>query len=172
MLYAQRAKLALFIRGVGDKLDVQNDTTVFTGRAALFWLPGLTYPNGRMVIPMEKRSICRGEIYVTHPNPVRGSEQGGTRPCLIIQNNIGNRHSSAVIIAPITGKTKKHLPTHAPISAPRLPLDSTTLLEQIRTIDRRRLGGYIGKISEVQMRAVEKAIDVSLGLGYLEDLTV
>lgn len=116
------------------------------------------------------KEIKRGDIYRAVLNPVIGSEQGGTRPVLILQNDIGNKFSPTVIIAPITGQQKKSLPTHVQISIPDLPKDSIILLEQIRTIDKQRLSEYVGCIVNTQMKEVEQAIDISLGMNYLEDL--
>ena len=95
---------------------------------------------------MEK-TIRRGDIYYAELNPIVGSEQGGTRPVLIISNNIGNRHSPTVIIAAITGRTqtKAKLPTHTEVKdVEGLDRDSIILLEQIRTIDKQRLKNHMG----------------------------
>ena len=94
-----------------------------------------------------ERTIRRGDIYYAELNPVVGSEQGGTRPVLIISNNIGNRHSPTVIIAAITGRTqtKAKLPTHTEVKdVEGLDRDSIILLEQIRTIDKQRLKNHMG----------------------------
>jgi mRNA interferase MazF len=119
---------------------------------------------------MKENEIKRGEIYYCQLDPVQGSEQGGTRPGLCIQNDIGNKHSPTIIIAPITGQTKKQLPTHVPLRITELPQDSIVLLEQIRTVDKCRIGSYVGKVSEDKIQAVEQAINVSLGMNYLEGL--
>lgn len=112
-------------------------------------------------------SVKRGDIYYADLSPVVGSEQGGLRPVLIIQNDIGNRYSPTVIAAAITsrmGKTK--LPTHIDIYADRAGLqkDSVILLEQVRTLDKRRLKEKMGHLDEESMRAVDNAIAVSFGL--------
>ena len=112
-------------------------------------------------------SVKRGDIYYADLSPVVGSEQGGLRPVLIIQNDIGNKYSPTVIAAAITsrmGKTK--LPTHIDIYADRAGLqkDSVILLEQIRTLDKRRLKEKMGHLDEESMRAVDNAIAVSFGL--------
>ena len=112
-------------------------------------------------------NIKRGDIYYADLSPVVGSEQGGLRPVLIVQNDIGNRYSPTVIAAAITsrmGKTK--LPTHIDIYADRAGLqkDSVILLEQIRTLDKRRLKEKMGHLDEEAMRAVDNAIAVSFGL--------
>ena len=114
---------------------------------------------------MEKR-IQRGEIYYADLNPVVGSEQGDYRPVLIVQNNTGNRYSPTVIIIPITGKNRKApLPTHIPLSKVcGLEKDSMALAEQIRTIDRSRLGSYIGYVGKGVLSQVDKALFISVGL--------
>jgi len=116
------------------------------------------------------KEIKRGDIYYAALDPVVGSEQGGTRPVLILQNDTGNKFSPTVIVAAITGRQKKNLPTHVPVSIPTLPKDSIVLLEQIRTIDKQRLAEYISSLTHSQMKIVEQAIDVSLGMNYLEGL--
>ena len=111
--------------------------------------------------------VKRGEIYYADLSPVVGSEQGGMRPVLIIQNDVGNRYSPTVIAAAITsrlGKTK--LPTHIDVHAQRAGLsrDSVVLLEQLRTLDKRRLKERMGRLDEDMMREIDTAIAVSLGL--------
>lgn len=119
---------------------------------------------------MEK-TIKRGDIYYAELNPVIGSEQGGTRPVLIISNDIGNRHSPTVIVAAITSRvhTKAKLPTHTAIrDFEGLNKDSIILLEQIRTIDKKRLQEYIGMLSESEMARVDKALAISVSLHILK----
>ena len=117
------------------------------------------------------KEIKRGEIYAVDFGTGFGSEQGGTRPSLILQNDIGNRHSPTTIVAAITSrKTKATLPTHITIKTSGLKTESTVLLEQIRTIDKARLGEYIGKLDSKTLAAVDRAIVVSLGIKYLEGL--
>ena len=119
---------------------------------------------------MEK-TIKRGDIYYAELNPVIGSEQGGTRPVLIISNDIGNRHSPTVIVAAITSRvhTKAKLPTHTAIrDFEGLNKDSIILLEQIRTIDKKRLQEYIGMLSESEMARVDKALAISVALNILK----
>ncbi len=112
-----------------------------------------------------KRLIKRGDVFYADLSPAIGSEQGGTRPFLILQNNTGNRYSSTVIGAPITSKCKKPmLPTHIAIICSDLENNSIILLEQIRTIDKNRLGQYIGHVSAENLKAMDKAIQVSLGI--------
>ena len=117
------------------------------------------------------KEIKRGEIYAVDFGAGFGSEQGGTRPSLILQNDIGNRHSPTTIVAAITGrKTKAALPTHVTFTAEFMKSESIVLLEQIRTIDKTRLGECIGKIDKDTMGAVDKAIIVSFGIKYMEVL--
>ena len=110
--------------------------------------------------------VLRGQMYYADLDPVIGSEQGGNRPVLVIQNNVGNRHSPTIIITPITTRVKKvHQPTH--IGIPPyfgLPQNSMAMLEQIRTIDKGRLGSYIGCLDDDVMDYVDKALGISVGL--------
>lgn len=111
--------------------------------------------------------VKRGDIYYADLSPVIGSEQGGIRPVLIIQNDIGNKYSPTVIITAITSQINKaKLPTHVEISSEEYGLnkDSVLLLEQIRTIDKRRLKDKIGHISDELMVRVDQALMVSLGM--------
>ena len=111
--------------------------------------------------------VRRGDIYYADLNPVVGSEQGGMRPVLIIQNDTGNRHSPTVIAAAITSQINKaRLPTHIELGARSYGLtkDSVVLLEQIRTIDKRRLRERMGKLDDNLMNQVDNAIAVSFGL--------
>ena len=112
-------------------------------------------------------SVRRGDIFYADLSPVVGSEQGGVRPVLIVQNDTGNRHSPTVIAAAITSQTgKARLPTHISLSALScgLPKDSIILLEQIRTLDKRRLREHMGKLDDTVMKKVDNAIAVSFGL--------
>ena len=108
----------------------------------------------------------RGDIYLANLNPFKGSEQGGTRPVLVLQNNDGNYYCPTLIVAPITTKLKKlNLPTHCYFEAVRgLPEPSMVSLEQIKTIDKSRIQKYLGKITREQMTKVEEAIRESLGM--------
>ncbi len=118
-----------------------------------------------------KRELKRGDLYYANLDPVIGSEQGGTRPVLIIQNNVGNKFSpTTIVVAAITSRTgKAKLPTHVPLSnVPGLDKNSTLLLEQLRTIDRSRLRGYVGTASSETMKEVDQALEVSLGLDLVE----
>lgn len=113
---------------------------------------------------MKNLNIRRGQIYYADLSPVVGSEQGGLRPVLIIQNDIGNSHSPTVIAAAITSRQTKHkLPTHIDFSE-ILSKDSVVLLEQIRTLDKRRLKQCMGEVSEKVMEQVNHAIKISLGV--------
>ena len=108
----------------------------------------------------------RGDIYYAVLSPVVGSEQGGVRPVLIVQNDVGNKYSPTIIAAAVTSKINKaKLPTHIelPKSAYGLVKDSVILLEQIRTLDKRRLKERIGELNENTMHRVDKAILISLG---------
>ena len=124
-------------------------------------------PSTRNQDPQTAQTVRRGDIFYADLSPVVGSEQGGLRPVLIIQNDVGNRYSPTVIAAAITsrmGKTK--LPTHIDVYADRVGLskDSVILLEQIRTLDKRRLREKMGHLDEDVMAEVNNAIAVSFGL--------
>ena len=114
---------------------------------------------------MEDRNVKRGDIYHADLDPVFGSEQGGYRPVLVIQNNIGNKYSPTVIVAAITSKEKMKLPTH--IAVPEmegLEKDSVVLLEQLRTIDKKRLRDKVCHLDREILRKVERALLISLDL--------
>jgi len=109
----------------------------------------------------------RGDIFYADLSPVIGSEQGGVRPVLIVQNDIGNRYSPTVIVAAITSQiSKAKLPTHVEITAKEygLPKDSVILLEQIRTIDKKRLEEKVGNIDEAIMERVNEGLCVSFSI--------
>lgn len=111
--------------------------------------------------------IRRGDIYYADLRPVVGSEQGGVRPVLIIQNDVGNRHSPTVIVAAITSQIHKvKLPTHVELASERCHIvkDSVILLEQLRTIDKRRLKDKVCHLDEEMLRKVNHALFVSLEL--------
>ena len=113
-------------------------------------------------------SVKRGDIYYADLSPVVGSEQGGLRPVLIIQNDVGNRYSPTVIAAAITSRMgKTRLPTHIDIYADKAGLskDSVVLLEQIRTLDKQRLKEKMGHLDDTMMSEINNAIAVSFGLG-------
>lgn len=117
----------------------------------------------------EKKVIRRGSIYYADLDPVRGSEQGGYRPVLILQNNIGNDYSPTIIIAAITSRVKSKLPTHVKLKDMKgLEKDSVVLLEQIRTIDKSRLDEKIGFLNRYQMRSVDEALRISVGVKKMD----
>ena len=112
-------------------------------------------------------SVRRGDIYYADLSPVVGSEQGGLRPVLIIQNDVGNKYSPTVIAAAITSQVNKaKLPTHIEVFAEQYGLakDSVVLLEQVRTIDKQRLKERMGRLDDTVMRRVDEALTISFGL--------
>ncbi|WP_066071490.1 type II toxin-antitoxin system PemK/MazF family toxin [Alkalithermobacter thermoalcaliphilus] len=116
---------------------------------------------------VNNNEVKRGDIFYADLSPVVGSEQGGVRPVLVIQNDIGNKYSPTVIVAAITSQINKaKLPIHIEIKANEYGLnkDSVVLLEQIRTIDKKRLREKIGHFDEEKMEKVDQAIQISLGL--------
>lgn len=112
--------------------------------------------------------VKRGDIFYADLSPVVGSEQGGIRPVVVIQNDVGNKYSPTTIVAPITSQTNKSkMPTHVQASAKTdLPRNSVILLEQIRTIDKRRLRDKIGHFDDRVMHALDHALVVSVGLTF------
>lgn len=113
-------------------------------------------------------TVKRGDIYYADLSPVVGSEQGGIRPVLIVQNDVGNRFSPTVIAAAITSqKEKSKLPTHIELTSLNCGLsrDSVVLLEQIRTIDKKRLKEKMGRIDDRSMNEINRALSISFGLG-------
>ncbi len=122
--------------------------------------------------PEFEMNIKRGDIYYADLSPVVGSEQGGLRPVLIVQNDVGNKYSPTVIAAAITSKMgKARLPTHIDIPGAGVGLtkDSVILLEQVRTIDKKRLKEKMGHLDDSTMSHVNNAIQVSFGLGGGEE---
>ena len=122
-----------------------------------------------MMETYRKEDIRRGDIYYADLSPVVGSEQGGIRPVVILQNNVGNRHSPTVIAAAITSRKGKHkLPTHVNLDAPvpGLYRDSIILLEQLRTIDKRRLKDKVCHLDSVMLDKVNHALEISLELTF------
>lgn len=111
-------------------------------------------------------NVKRGDVFYADLSPVVGSEQGGVRPVVIIQNNVGNKYSPTVIAAAITSQTNKaDLPTHAKITSEiKLPKNSVVLLEQIRTIDKKRLRDKVGRLNEKNMKKVNEALVLSIGI--------
>ncbi len=111
--------------------------------------------------------IKRGDIIYADLSPVIGSEQGGVRPVLVVQNDIGNKYSPTIIVAAITSQINKaKLPTHIEINADEygIPKDSVILLEQIRTIDKKRLKERVGHLSDELMSQVDQGLQISFGL--------
>ena len=108
----------------------------------------------------------RGDIFYCDLSPVIGSEQGGLRPCVIIQNDVGSKHAPTLIVAPLTSRFKKPLPTHVTIAAgeANLKCGGTILCEQIRTIDKRRVKSYVGTVSDPVIEAINVALKISLEL--------
>lgn len=120
---------------------------------------------GRSVMDV---TVRRGDIYYADLSPVVGSEQGGVRPVLIVQNDVGNKHSPTVIAAAITSqRDKTKLPTHIELNSHGCGLsrDSVVLLEQIRTLDKKRLKEKMGRLDDNAMNRVDQALSVSFGLG-------
>ena len=117
-------------------------------------------------------TVKRGEIYYADLSPVVGSEQGGIRPVLIVQNDVGNRYSPTVIAAAITSQREKaKLPTHIEVCGENCGLakNSVVLLEQIRTIDKRRLKEHMGTLDDNSMNLINRALSISFGLGITDD---
>ena len=115
---------------------------------------------------MNKKLIKRGDLYYANLNPVIGSEQGEIRPCLVVQNETGNKHSPTVVVVPLTCNTRKNpLPTHVFIpQSSGLEYDSVALAEQVRTIDRSRLDVYIGRIDGKIQEEIDNALAVCVGI--------
>lgn len=114
--------------------------------------------------------VKRGDVFYADLSPVVGSEQGGVRPVLVIQNDIGNKYSPTIIVGAITSQINKaKLPTHVEINAPEygLPKDSVVLMEQVRTIDKKRLREKIGRFNDDMMAKVDECLKISLGLANL-----
>ena len=117
-------------------------------------------------------TVKRGDIYYADLSPVVGSEQGGIRPVLIVQNDVGNRYSPTVIAAAITSQREKaKLPTHIEVCGESCGLakNSVVLLEQIRTIDKRRLKEHMGTLDDNSMNLINRALSISFGLGITDD---
>ena len=116
----------------------------------------------------------RGDIYFADLDPVVGSEQGGTRPVIVIQNDTGNKHSPTLIVATVTTRIRKkeNMPTHLLIKDnPAFREASVVQLEQIRTIDKCRIDNYLGKVTPHEMVAIEKALSISLAMEQLKKQT-
>ena len=116
--------------------------------------------------------VKKGDLYFADLSPVVGSEQGGVRPVLVVQNDVGNKYSPTIIVAAVTSQTSKaKLPTHVELAATQggLSKNSVVLLEQLRTIDKQRLKERIGSLSEAQIPSVDEALSVSLGIANLNE---
>lgn len=123
-------------------------------------------PRKNKIDEVMNMTVKRGELYYADLSPVVGSEQGGVRPVLVVQNDVGNKYSPTVIAAAVTSKINKaKLPTHIelPVGEFGLAKESVILLEQIRTLDKRRLKERIGSLPDITMARVDKAILISLG---------
>lgn len=115
--------------------------------------------------------VKKGDLYFADLSPVVGSEQGGVRPVLVVQNDVGNKYSPTIIVAAITSQSKTKLPTHVELAATQggLSKNSVVLLEQLRTIDKQRLKERIGTLSDAQIPSVNEALSVSLGIANLNE---
>ena len=116
---------------------------------------------------MKNMNVKRGDLYFADLSPVVGSEQGGTRPVLVVQNDVGNKYSPTVIVAAVTSRINKaKLPTHVEVKADEngLSRDSVILLEQLRTIDKKRLREKVGRVDEDTLASVAEALSISLGI--------
>ena len=113
--------------------------------------------------------IKRGDVFYADLDPIIGSEQGGIRPVIVVQNNVGNKYSPTVVVLPISSAKKTNMPTHIRIyGAKMLPKDSVILAEQIRTIDRNRLQSYVGSLGLEIMGKINDAIKISTGVGFYD----
>ena len=109
--------------------------------------------------------VKRGDVFYADLDPIIGSEQGGIRPVLVVQNNVGNKYSPTVIVLPISSAKKTNMPTHIRIYGTKmLPKDSVIMAEQIRTIDRNRLQNYVGSVDLEIMKKVEMSMKISIGV--------
>lgn len=115
--------------------------------------------------------VKKGDLFFADLSPVVGSEQGGIRPVLVVQNDVGIKYSPTIIVAAITSQTKTKLPTHVQLNATQggLSKDSIVLLEQLRTIDKQRLRERIGTLNEKQIPDIEKALSISLGIADMAE---
>lgn len=115
--------------------------------------------------------VNRGEIYYTKLDLVTGSEQGGYRPVVVLQNNVGNFYSPTTIVAAITSRLKTNMPTHVHIENECLPHNSVILLEHLRTVDKSRLDEFQGRLTQEEISKLDKALAISLDLRIREDKT-
>lgn len=120
---------------------------------------------------MKEIKAYRGDIFIANLNPAKGSEQGGKRPVIVLQNDVGNKHSPTVIVASVTShyRKKKFMPTHVQLSDGTLSKQSQVLLEQIRTIDKSRLIKKIGKATDKNMEEIGQAIRISFALNKKDE---
>lgn len=110
--------------------------------------------------------VKRGDVFYADLDPIIGSEQGGVRPVMVVQNNVGNKYSPTIVVLPISSAKKTNMPTHIRICGSKmLPKNSIVLAEQIRTIDRNRLQNYVGSVGLEVMEKVDKAVKISIGVG-------
>lgn len=110
-------------------------------------------------------STHRGDVFIAVLNHIKGSEQAGRRPVIIVQNDIGNRFSPTTIVVPLTSKKKQAIPTHVRIKEKSLSANSTALCEQVTTISKDRLKSYVCTLGSKEMRKIDKALKISLGIG-------
>lgn len=139
---------------------------VFRG---IFRMKSVTLKSENISKGGDSMALKRGEIFFAELNPVQGSEQGGIRPVLVVQNDVGNSHSPTTIVLPITSRLNKaKLPTHVRLSKGEsgLARDSVVLAEQIRTIDKRRLQQKVAVLDEKSMRRVNQAMEISMGIQH------
>ena len=119
------------------------------------------------------KAIKRGDLVYLNFDPIVGSEQGGPRPAVVVQNDMGNKHAPTVIIAPVTSKNKKNnLPTHVKLTSHILERNSMVLLEQLKTVDKSRIDSYIGTLSDEEMKMIDKALRISLAIGRYKKRSV
>lgn len=119
------------------------------------------------------KAIKRGDLVYLNFDPIVGSEQGGPRPAVVVQNDMGNKHAPTVIIAPVTSKNKKsNLPTHVKLASHVLERNSMVLLEQLKTVDKSRIDSYIGTLSDEEMKMIDKALRISLAIGRYKKRSV
>lgn len=119
------------------------------------------------------KAIKRGDLVYLNFDPIVGSEQGGPRPAVVVQNDMGNKHAPTVIIAPVTSKSKKsNLPTHVKLTSHILERNSMVLLEQLKTVDKSRIDSYIGTLSDEEMKMIDKALRISLAIGRYKKRSV
>lgn len=117
---------------------------------------------------MRYNTVKRGDVFMANLDPVIGSEQGGCRPVIILQNDVGNKYSPTTIVSAVTSRKKKLIPTHVNVGDSCISYQSIVTLEQLRTIDKIRLGKYLGHLGEETMGLVDNALKTSVGLSHKE----